>query len=169
MARCDYCGTTIIFGGVFDNGLRFCGEKCHQKGFPLVVAHQVPEDLMARHVLAIHQGTCPKCGGQGPVDVHTSYIAWSALVMTSWYSRPQVCCRACGTKSKLQGAVLSGIVGWWGFPWGIIITPIQVARNILGLLSSPDPTTPSAQLENIARAELATRFVEASQQQHVDA
>ena len=164
MARCDYCGTTILFGGVTDNDLRFCNENCHQQGFLLAVADQVPEDVMLQHVTELHQGNCPQCGGQGPIDVHTSYIVWSALVMTSWKSRPQVCCRACGIKSKLGGAVFSGIFGWWGFPWGLIATPIQVLRNIAGLFSSPDPATPSAQLENVIKVDLAAQFVEARQQ-----
>lgn len=168
MARCDYCGTTIIFGGVTDNDLRFCNDKCHQEGFLLSVADQVPDDVMLQQVANVHQGHCPKCRGPGPVDVHTSYLVWSAFVITSWQSRPQVCCSACGIKSKLGGALLSAVFGWWGFPWGIIATPIQVTRNVIGLFSAPDPTTPSAQLENMIKINLAAHLVEASRRQQSD-
>ena len=27
MAQCDYCGATILFGGVKENGLRFCSPQ----------------------------------------------------------------------------------------------------------------------------------------------
>ncbi len=169
MARCDYCGTTIIFGGVTDEHLRFCNDKCHQQGFLLAVADQVPEDVMAEQVMEVHQGLCPKCNGQGPIDVHTSHTVWSALLITSWQSRPEVCCRSCGVKSKLGAAATSSLFGWWGFPWGIIATPIQITRNVVGIFSSPDPSRPSPQLESIIKVGLAAQYVEASQQQQADA
>jgi hypothetical protein len=169
MARCDYCGTTILFGGVKENDLRFCNETCRQQGFLLAVADQVPDDIMSQHVMEVHQGPCPKCGGPGPIDVHTSYIVWSALVITSWHSSPQVCCQTCGIKSKLGGALLSGVAGWWGLPWGIIATPIQLFRNIFGLFSSPDPLVPSAQLRNFVRLGLATHLVEGARRRQEDA
>jgi hypothetical protein len=42
MARCAYCNTVILFGGVKDGDLRFCNETCHQQGQFLLVADQVP-------------------------------------------------------------------------------------------------------------------------------
>jgi hypothetical protein len=169
MARCDYCGTNILFGGVKDEGLRFCNQTCHQHGYLLAIADQVPEDLMARHLNEAHQGNCPKCNGPGPIDVHTSHVVWSALVMTSWSSRPQVCCRKCGIKSKLGGTAISGVAGWWGFPWGVIITPIQVLRNLFGLFVSPDPEIPSKQLETIVKMNLAGNFLENSRSSQAEA
>jgi DNA-directed RNA polymerase subunit RPC12/RpoP len=168
MAQCDYCGSTILFGGVSDNDLRFCNDKCHQQGYLLAVADQVPSDVMSKQVAEVHQGDCPKCGGPGPIDVHTSYIVWSAFVITSWQSRPQVCCRACGIKSKLGCAAVSGVAGWWGFPWGLIFTPIQLFRNIYGIISPPDSTMPSAQLENFVKIHLAAHLVNAQSQLGMD-
>lgn len=158
MASCDYCGTTILFGGIQDHGLRFCSKKCHEQGIVLAVSAHVPDDIVSQQVTEVHQGKCPKCGGPGPIDVHTSHIVWSALVLTSWKSRPEVCCRACGIKAKLSGALLSGIAGWWGFPWGILVTPVQVLRNLAGLFSSPNPNAPSPQLGKLIRANLAAHI-----------
>lgn len=31
MAKCGYCGTTILFGGKKDGDLRFCNDECHAK------------------------------------------------------------------------------------------------------------------------------------------
>jgi hypothetical protein len=158
MAMCDYCGTTILFGGVRDGDLRFCNQQCHQNGYILNLADQIPEDILTQHVRQAHDGNCPKCQGPGPVDVHTSHTVWSALVMTSWRSRPQVCCRSCGAKSKLGALASSAVLGWWGFPWGLVMTPIQILRNAGGLLAGPDPTRPSAQLEKIVRVSLASQL-----------
>lgn len=169
MARCHYCEATIIYGGVKANGLRFCSDKCHRMGFVGPAVDQIPADVLSRHIAEVHRGACPRCGGPGPIDVHTSYLVWSALVVTSWHSKPQVCCRACGVKAKLGGACVSGVAGWWGFPWGIIITPILVLRNVFGLFSSPDPTTPSVRLQNAVKAEVAARLVQAARQQQATA
>jgi len=165
MARCAVCGTTILFGGVIDNDRRFCNETCHQRGYLFAVADRVPQDLIATQVAEVHQGNCPRCGGPGPVDVHTSHSVWSVLVLTQWKSKPEVCCRACGIKSKLFGTLSSGIFGWWGFPWGLIFTPVQIVRNIGGIFSPPDPTTPSPELENMVRLHLASQFMAAKQQE----
>lgn len=164
MAQCSSCGSTILFGGVSDGGHRFCNEKCHQNGFYLTMAHEVPDQLVASQVTALHQGACPKCNGPGPVDIHTAHYVWSILVMTSWHSTPQLCCRSCGTKAKLGGAAVSALVGWWGFPWGLIVTPIQIARNTYGLFSGPDPQRPSDQLQQMIRLNLAAQLVAASDQ-----
>lgn len=165
MAKCAYCGTTILFGGVTDNGRRFCNTTCHQAGHLFAIADRVPQDLLAEHVVEVHQGACPRCGGPGPVDVHTSHTVWSALVLTQWRSTPQVSCRACGVKSQLSSTVLCGIFGWWGLPWGLIMTPIQIVRNVGGLLSSSDPQRPSVELQNTVKLHLASQFAAAQQQE----
>jgi hypothetical protein len=165
MAKCDYCGSTILFGGQRDGDLRFCNDKCHQAGVLLAVADQVPEEAVQQYIQASHAGNCPKCNGQGPIDVHTSHKIWSLILLTSWNSQPQICCRSCGIKGQLGASVFSLLVGWWGFPWGLIMTPVQLIRNVGGMVSGPDPSQPSEQLEKLLRLELAARLVEANQQQ----
>jgi len=169
MAQCDYCGTTILFGGVNDNGHRFCNQECQQRGVLLTVSEQIPEELLSQHVNAAHQGECPRCSGPGPVDVHSSYTIWSALYLTSWGTQPQVCCRSCGTKSQLKGLLFSGLLGWWGFPFGLIMTPVQIGRNVVGMFSGPDPSEPSAELKKLVSINLAAHALKAvSQRQEVD-
>jgi hypothetical protein len=160
MASCAYCGTFILFGGNKDGDLRFCNAQCQQRGALRRVADQLPQDQVRSYVEDVHTGACPKCNGPGPVDVHTSYRVWSALVMTSWSSMPAVCCRRCGIKSKLGNAAYSAVLGWWGFPWGILVTPIQIVRNVGGLFMSADPAQPSPKLENILRLHLAAQAAE---------
>lgn len=157
MATCAACGTTIIFGGTRAGDLRFCNKKCQQKGGILLVAEQVPTEIVLRQATQIHRGICPKCGGPGPVDVHMGYRVWSALLMTSWQSMQRVCCRSCGVKGQALDALFSLVLGWWGFPWGFIITPVQVGRNIVGMFSAPDPDNPSPRLEKSVRIAIASQ------------
>src|SRR6202030_3002117 len=111
-------------------------DKCARTGQLLAVARDVPESLVQQQVWSVHQGACPKCGGSGPVDVHRSYRIWSAVVLTRWVTNSQVSCRLCARKSQLTALLFSSVLGWWGFPWGLVITPVQVARNVKALMGS---------------------------------
>jgi hypothetical protein len=161
MSTCQHCGTFIVFGGKQSNGLRFCSEKCYQAGIVRSASHQlaqqVPEELIQQQVLAVHQGNCPKCGRPGPVDVHLSHRVWSAIHVTSWKSQPHMSCRACGIKAQWGDTLFSLLLGWWGFPFGFVITPLQIGRNIAGMLRGPDPERPSPQLEQMVRQDIAKR------------
>ncbi len=165
MARCDYCGSTILFGGERHGQFRFCNDRCRGQGTLLALSHQVPENVVRQTVWGIHQGRCPKCGGAGPIDVHVSYRVWSAVIVTSWRSLPQISCRSCGVKSQLRDSALSLVLGWWGFPWGFVITPVQIGRNVVGIFRGSDPTKPSAQLERIIRMNIAAKAVAAQASQ----
>lgn len=163
MAKCAYCNSTILFGGARDGDLRFCNSLCLKNGVAVRLAKRIPDEMIQGEVEAIHHGPCPQCSGPGPVDVHVSYRVWSALVMTSWQSRPQLCCPSCGVRNKLGDALFSLVLGWWGVPWGFLITPIQIVRNLAGLAFAPDPCKPSKALAMIVRTHMAQRFLEERQ------
>ena len=62
-------------------------------------------------------------------------------------------------KSQLTGTFFSLFLGWWGFPWGLLVTPIQMGRNLLGIARPPEPSKPSAQLEKIVRMTMASQAI----------
>lgn len=160
MAKCDYCGTKIFLGGVKDQGYRFCNENCKYNGRALIAANQVPVEILDEQVRAIHQGMCPVCSGRGPVDVHTSHRVWSALLLTSWVSRPHICCVKCGRMEQIKDTLFSLFLGWWGFPWGLIVTPIQIIRNLVGMLIKPDSSQPSRQLRRLVLIHIGTSMMQ---------
>ena len=159
MAKCDYCGTTILLGGVKDQGYRFCNATCQLNGRALIAANQVPVEVLDEQVRAVHQGKCPCCSSRGPIDVHTSHRVWSAFVLTSWVSRPHVCCGKCGRLEQIKDCLFSLFLGWWGFPWGLIVTPIQIIRNLVGLLRQPDPYQPSRKLRRLVLIHIGTNIM----------
>jgi len=161
MATCDYCGSTILFGGKRDANGRFCNQKCQARGGLLAVSKQIPDATVQDQVMKAHQGPCPKCKGSGPVDVHVSHKVWSAVFLTSWSSAPQISCRSCGLKSQAAATAFTLFLGWWGFPWGLIMTPIQIGRNLYGMASPPDPSRPSAQFEKVLRMTMAANAMQA--------
>jgi len=159
MATCEVCGTRILFGAVKHGEHRYCSAKCVKEAAWIFASKSVPDAEVEREVRAIHQGTCPKCKGPGPIDVHTSHRVYSALVITSWSSHPVIACRSCGRKEQFKHAIYSFVLGWWGFPFGLVVTPVQVIRNVCGMigLSGPDPSTPSPALARAVRLSLAAR------------
>ena len=169
MTKCAYCGSTVVIGGKRQGDLRFCNDKCLQHGVLLPALDQVPKDLLEKQIRAVYEGACPRCNGSGPVDVHTSHRIWSILVMTSWCSTPQISCRKCGIKAKVKDGLLSLFVGWWGFPWGVILTPVQVGRNIVGIFTSSDSTMPSKTLETMIGLDIAAKVVQAQSRETISA
>lgn len=160
MKSCESCGTTILFGGREYAGMRFCSEKCAANGRVALAAKNVAAEDAQRLAAQIHAGKCPKCTGPGPIDVRTSYEVWSAIFMTRWSSASEVACRRCGIRKQSLSAIGSLALGWWGFPWGLIMTPVQVFRNIRALAKPHDPARPSSQLVQHSRLLLADRMLE---------
>jgi hypothetical protein len=154
MAACATCGTTILFGGKSDGARRFCSDKCLAGGTLLQAADAVPDAIVNARVWEIYNGRCPKCSGPGPVNVHPSYRVWSGLIVTSYTTRSNLCCRSCATRARLQDAGFSLALGWWGFPWGLIWTPVQIFRNVAAILRAEE-SGPSPQLANAVRLQLA--------------
>lgn len=166
MPKCSFCSSTIVIGGLRDGDLRFCNQRCRQGGALLTVAQTVPEEQVTRRVAAIHQGPCPKCRSVGSIDVHTSHSVWSALVLTRWRSSPRVSCVACGKKAKIASTLSSLVLGWWGFPWGLILTPVQITKNLWGLATIQPSFTPSPQLERLVRLSIAAELRRAQKPAH---
>jgi len=162
MANCAYCGTTIFLGGVTDGNERYCNQRCRQGGYVLKVSQQLPPHVLEQHVEEIYRGNCPKCNGPGPVDVYKIHQVWSALVLTRWTSRPQVSCRHCATKGQIGGVLFSLVLGWWGFPWGLILTPVQIGRNIAGLCKG-EPSQPTGELRKLAQVNLGLQAIQQQQ------
>ena len=163
MAKCAYCGTTVLFGGKKIEDITFCNDTCLSKGKIALVARQVPDEVVTNEARVIHSGPCPVCGEKrGPVDVHTSHKVTSFILMTSWSSTPRISCRSCGVKSQLSALFYSLFLGWWGFPWGIIMTPVQVVKNIAALLHSETSVNPTPKLEQLVRMGIASQALEAN-------
>ncbi len=151
----------ILFGGKREGELRFCNDKCYQSALLVRLAEKINPAVIQQKIAEVHQGQCPRCQGRGPVDVHKAHRVWSALVMTSWSSSPEISCRGCASRRQLGAILFSGALGWWGFPWGIIFTPVQVIRNVIEMAGGPNAQQPSPLLERAVRMNAAAILAEA--------
>jgi hypothetical protein len=157
MARCSYCNSLLLFGGTKTNAGTFCNAKCQRAAVYLGIARQIPDHDVDDMIRRLDAQGCPKCHGPGPLEVHTSHRIWSALLLTSWSSKPIISCRGCGRNEQALSAGICMFVGWWGFPWGLIMTPVQITRNFVGMLQAPPH--PSPQLKKIVSLMLAEQIV----------
>ena len=160
MARCANRGAIIISGGKKLGDLRFCGDSCYQRGAVSRAAVQIPDHVLRKAVNEVHMGMCPKCQGRGPLDAYTSYTVWSALFVTRYGQSTAILCRACGVKEMRAAIASSLLLGWWGFPFGLIMTPVQIGRNIKRLSSTPSHLRPSPELESVVRMNLASQALQ---------
>jgi hypothetical protein len=157
MASCAACGSTLLFIKKRVGGLQFCNDKCVARGQVALRAQHIPESQALERAIQLQHAPCPACGGRRPVDVFTTHTVWSALIVTVWKSTPRVSCKRCAVTSQAYATIAAALVGWWGFPWGLIVTPIQILRNIAGMFQSAESGSPSKQLKHIARMDLASR------------
>ena len=74
---------------------------------------------------------------------------------TQWSCRPQISCKPCAVKRQVQDAAFCLCLGWWGLPWGLVFTPLQLWRNVSALVAGPNPLTPSPLLDRVMRLHLA--------------
>jgi hypothetical protein len=155
MRRCHACNFWIPLGGIEDGEYHYCCDTCVEDGPVFPLARQLPQADVRLKALRIHGGRCSHCQGPGPVEVRTSYRVWSVVVLTHWSSRYQISCRWCGVKAQLRGIAYSGLLGWWALPLGPLVTPVQIVRNLLGMLFAPDNQAPSRELVRQASLQLA--------------
>ena len=116
---------------------------------------------MLLQVRAAQQGNCPECHGRGPLDIYFAYWVWSVLIVTRWGKTPRFSCRPCATKRQLASLGSCLLFGWWGIPWGLLLTPLQLYRNVRAMLLRRDLSEASPDLERLVRTHLAREQVAA--------
>ena len=60
------------------------------------------------------------------------YNVKSFFVMTIRTPVQGVYCRSCADEKAFRSTVITWLLGWWGFPWGIIYSTHAIVNNLLG-------------------------------------
>jgi hypothetical protein len=111
------------------------------------LADRIVEDRLK----AMREVPCPTCGGPGPIDCFTRHWIWSAVVITNRGRTSSVACWPCARKAYWESILQAMLFGWWGIPHGVLFTPIQIGRNVMGLLHPHDPENPTRALRELVR------------------
>jgi hypothetical protein len=160
MAKCRTCKKIVLFGGKADGEYRYCNQKCLDEDLLRETSEMLPQHLVDERVHGVHQGRCPQCKkDQGPVDVHWTYSLWTFIYFTQIRSHQLVCCRSCARQGQFWASVRSLFLGVWG-PIGILMTPVQILRNISAMIGGPPPYAPSALLFQLIRRVTAEEILQ---------
>jgi hypothetical protein len=143
MIHCETCKQPILTDGLQTAAGVFCDQHCLEKS-PSRPSGDLVSLQIDQWVREIQNQKCSECNGDGPVDVHRSYTVWSAIFLTRWVTHQRLCCSRCGNTKRLEALIFSMALGWWGVPGGLIITPIQILRNLNGMIWSRSKRPSSA-------------------------
>lgn len=159
MARCAHCGRSIVFGGKKEQGYRFCRDACRKNAMTMLAVERylelVPPEVIEAEIRFVHQGSCPRCGGEGPVDIHTSYTVWATLVRMGMEDFPTPCCRHCGRRAIMVAVIKSILVGVLCLPVGLVFLPFILVANLIRFLRPPRLSEPSARLRTLVTRNIA--------------
>src|SRR5512139_3285056 len=134
---CPTCGNSVLFGGIKDGKKRYCSKRCYEADEINRAADAIPDSLSDALSVKINQNNCPKCGGSGPVDIHKSYSVYSVILFTKWATNEHIICKQCATKQQATDLIGSLLLGWWGIPFGLIVTPIIIVSNVVLMFQNP--------------------------------
>lgn len=101
---------------------------------------------------------CPYCRNPNKkINATVTHTVQSFLIVTTSKKAIKIGCPDCLEKQNNDAILSSAILGWWGFPWGIIKTPIYIWRNFQekkqNYLDTPNNTFLSFILSRIGEIE----------------
>lgn len=122
---------------------------------PQTQVADISDEVVLAHATAIKQCDCPRCRQRrSPVELRTEHWVWSAVFVTRFGRRTGLACRECARAGNLKALASSVLLGWWGVPFGLLITPYKIFANA-GELLRKDRPEPSDALRDLVRARLA--------------
>jgi hypothetical protein len=164
MSKCATCGKSIIAGGIKDQGFRFCSKPCHQRQAPfLSKIGQVSEDAVDREMTRVRALRCSRCKRNGEVDMHSSAFVYSMIIMTRFGQNKHLCCKSCALKAQAKDTLSTAALGWWGFPFGLIMTPISLVSNVAQMVATARRKEPSAAMRLYIKQQVARQLVAQAQ------
>lgn len=88
----------------------------------------------------IRQLPCPVCQRTSqPLNGTILYTVKSILVLTYSRRKPLIACPDCLTKKSNLAIATTAVLGWWGFPWGLINTPQYIYKNVMAKKKNKSP------------------------------
>lgn len=74
---------------------------------------------------------CPLCGNKtSKLNGTVLHTVKSFIILTTHKKEPIVACPDCLDKKSQESINSTALLGWWGFPWGLIKTPYYIYNNI---------------------------------------
>lgn len=75
---------------------------------------------------------CPICGSsKAKLNGTILYTVRSFIFVTSYKKEPIIACPDCLDNESKKSLISTALLGWWGFPWGLIKTPEYIYKNYI--------------------------------------
>ncbi|WP_426208965.1 hypothetical protein [Massilia sp. TWP1-3-3] len=156
--ECDYCGNSAKKKPLFDQGQQFCSADCLHAARISEAAVDLSAGQIGARALAMRSGACPDCGSsESVIEIRYHYRVVSALYFTSYQRKSRFCCVACGRKQNFKSFLFTFFLGWWGVPFGLIMTPTYLIANLGELREQRSGGEPSEDLVRLAKFQLAEK------------
>ena len=86
---------------------------------------------------------CEGCN-QEKDDVAVVDFQWVISIIFMSFRNPVVgaYCKRCRVIRGIGLSLVSAVVGWWGFPWGLIYTPAAIVKNIANIFKKGTASVP---------------------------
>jgi len=78
---------------------------------------------------------CPHCHTKKVETANNAWFIIGYLLGASYGSKTIIGCKPCVQSKTIQNMLLTSVIGWWCFPWGIF-TPAVLVQNIVALIST---------------------------------
>ena len=106
-------------------GLTETAERAIEAQFRVVSEHEIAE------YCGLLQGQpCPICRSSSQrLNAALTSKVISFIVMTTWKKQFAIACPTCLDKLNRDASISTALLGWWGFPWGIIRTIQALIAN----------------------------------------
>lgn len=158
--RCAHCHKKVWVSAIEDGDQEFCSRSCLSAARLEEAAIDIDDAEAQRLAAEIRTGNCPSCSAIGsPIEIRRYHWVWSAVLISRWGTSSKLSCRRCGVQTNLWAIVSCLVLGWWGFPFGILLTPIQIAHNMGEIRRRSERDVPSGELVELARMQLAARLL----------
>jgi hypothetical protein len=90
----------------------------------------VSEQEIAEYCGLLQAQPCPICRSSAQrLNAALTSKVISFLVMTTWKKQFAIACPTCLDKLNRDASISTALLGWWGFPWGIIRTIQALIAN----------------------------------------
>lgn len=157
-SECDYCGNSAKKKPLFDQGQRFCSSNCVRAARISEAAVDISAEQIQTLALAIRSGPCPDCRlSESVVEIRFQYRVVSLVLITEYQRKSRLCCVACGRKQNMKAFCLTFFLGWWGVPFGLIMTPTYLIANMGELWENRTVGQASEDLLKLAKLQLAEK------------
>ncbi|WP_183560138.1 hypothetical protein [Mucilaginibacter sp. SP1R1] len=91
---------------------------------------EVDDYHLENYLYIIRNQQCPVCGDtHQQLNAAVNGTVMSFILITHYKKKMLIACPPCLQKANKKATLTTALLGWWGFPWGIIRSVQALVRN----------------------------------------